>query len=189
MKRREEGEVDVKRTEKILRRLERCERRKRGRDVEGCEGDQDLGEVRSEDEVFEIVDVAEDAKNDEEMAVNEEDRLDSGGGGGAGDDDEWGVGDEDWGSWGKDELDPGLVKAGRREEVEYIWFEPWGCSSSAASRRHGPGGVKGQLPPSGWRGGNATNAGSVSCAAGWSGETSSHGTRRPGVTSTLACPR
>ena len=120
MKRREEGEADVKRTEKILRRLERCERRKRGRDVEGCEGDQDLGEVRSEDEVFEIVDVAEDAKNDEEMAVNEEDRLDSGGGGGAGDDDEWGVGDEDWGSWGKDELDPGLVKAGRREEVEYM---------------------------------------------------------------------
>ena len=50
----EEMDPDVRRTEKVLKKVERRERRKRDRAKEEREGDQDLGEVVGEGEVFEI---------------------------------------------------------------------------------------------------------------------------------------
>ena len=131
MKRKDETETEqqVRETEKMLRRIMRKEVRKRERAEEEKEGDQDVERVEDVNEVVQLVDVGVDKEEWVEMAVNEEQE----GGRGDDDDDEWGVGvDGD----GEEVLDPEAVKAGRRDEVEFMvnkldmfefgtWEEAW----------------------------------------------------------------
>ena len=58
MKRAEQEDPDVAETRKILRRLEKAERKKRERAEEDRDGDQDIAWVGPEEKAYEIVEVA-----------------------------------------------------------------------------------------------------------------------------------
>ena len=101
---------------------------------------------------------AEEGNCGQGMAVNEEGEC--GDGGGDGDYDDGGV--EDGGGWGQ-ELDPEMVRLGRKNEVDYMVkvldMLEFGSLEEAWAR-----GVSSRLRLDGWKVGRATNEGESSCA-------------------------